>query len=129
MVLAVEAMALDSMSRDLVMAALHKLVPATGFLDVVVDGQHFRLSRRPDGDVVETPVSERPTVSVHHLWVVPHGGAGEAEAMGRRAFEEKKPITSNPFPFNPDRRDERRLHWEKGWRASKGAGADDGTDY
>jgi len=126
---AVGAMAVDVASRDQVMAALHKLVPANGSIEVEVEGQRVRLTRNHDGQVVETAVTARPPASPpvdlaarRRLRVVPDVDVAEAEAMGHQARKENKPITDNPFPWDPDKRNELRAAWERGWRADDGPG-------
>jgi len=126
---AVELMAVDTASREAVIAALHKFTPTVGSLEIEVPGLRTRLTRDLEGRVTETPITEDKPAEPIELPArrrkaaaptLPDCDREGAELLGREAFKANQSITRNPFP----RGDDRRERWDKGWRAellSKGS--------
>ncbi|RUV69658.1 MAG: DUF2312 domain-containing protein [Mesorhizobium sp.] len=117
-------MSVDLAARDEVIAAFKLLVPTEGEIIVKVGAQAVRLYRDKNGeaqaeDVVERPkpaskaasqMPERPKRDV------PDVDAAGAKDLGRVAYRENQPITSNPFPWD----DKRRSEFDAGWREASG---------
>ena len=128
---AVDLMQVDVTSREQVIDAMKKFVPATGSITVETPGGlPVKMTRDKAGNVhveeVEKrwseskPDADKPAAKPERP--VPGVDLAGAEQLGREAFENDEPIIANPFPFG----DERRACWDKGWRdASGGDGMDD----
>jgi len=121
---AVGLMKVDITSREAVIDAMKKFVPANGSITIEAGGSPVRLTRDADGnisvmEVVEQPVQQagqRPGKAAPVKPVVPDVDDAGAEALGRAAFKADVPVISNPFPFG----DTRRPVWDKGWRDESG---------
>lgn len=130
---AVEAMAIDTNSKEHVIEAMRKFVPMGG--SIIVDaggGNPVRMTRDKDGTVRVEEVYPPKAKGSATEWPTPPSGkarpevpectADQAERLGADAFHGDVPIIENPFPFG----DDRRARWDKGWRdASGGDGMDD----
>jgi uncharacterized protein (UPF0335 family) len=121
---AVGLMSVDITSREAVVEAMQKFVPANGSIEVEAGGKRVRLTRDQDGnvsvtEVVEKPVAtEKPAAGKGKVTKadVPDVSADEAERIGAEAFRADTPIIANPFPYG----DARRPRWDKGWRTESG---------
>lgn len=119
-------MKVDIASRESVIEAMKKFVPANGSITVEAGGAPVRLTRDADGNISITEVIEKPMQTempgtdrkgaAPRKADVPDVTADVAETMGRQAFKDDAPIISNPFPFG----DARRPRWDKGWREESG---------
>lgn len=128
---AVGLMKIDITSRDAVIEAMKKFVPASGSIEVDAGGgPKVRLTRDKDGnvsvmEVVEKPVAPTPPAGSKPAATKeppPDVDGDGAEMLGHDAFKADVPIIGNPFPFG----DSRRARWDKGWRdESGGDGMDD----
>lgn len=120
-------MAVDIAAREQVLEAFRQFVPKTGDVIIRFDGNPIRLWRDETGTVQvedwkepedldlkpEKKARKRPGPGVP----VPAVNEAEARALGAQAFEDDKPITSNPFPAG----DKRRREWDRGWRDASGS--------
>lgn len=122
---AVGLMKVDITSREAVIEAMKKFVPANGSITVEAGGAPVRLTRNADGDISVTEVIEKPVQqempsggkrTAPAKAEVPNVSADEAERMGAAAFKADVPVIGNPFPFG----DARRPRWDKGWRDESG---------
>lgn len=129
---AVGLMKVDIASREAVIEAMKKFVPANGSITVEAGGAPIRLTRDGDGNISVTEVIEKPVQQdlpktgkrQPPKAEVPDVTPEVAESMGRKAFKDDVPIISNPFPYA----DARRPRWDKGWRdeaGNDGMGPDD----
>lgn len=119
-------MKVDITSRESVIEAMKKFVPAGGSIEVEAGGgPRIRLTRDKEGNVSITEVVEKPVESgksqpgkkaAPPRADIPDVDADGAEALGRTAFKADVPIISNPFPFG----DTRRPRWDMGWRKESG---------
>lgn len=120
---AVGLMSVDLNVRDQVIEAMRKFVPPGGEIIVKVDGRAERLWRDKDGEVYNETVAERepeekPAKKPRRpaKAPVPDVDDAGAEALGRQAARENRPIIENPFPFG----DGRRARFDEGWRRETG---------
>lgn len=123
---AVGLMKVDITSRESVIEAMKKFVPANGSIEVEAGGPKVRLTRDKDGNVSVTEVVEKPVDTGKASpgkkppsapkADVPDVDADGAEQLGRAAFKADTPIIQNPFPFG----DARRARWDEGWRSESG---------
>lgn len=122
-------MSVDIASREQVIEALKKFVPASGSITVEAGGLPIRMTRSATGDISVTEVRDQPDrqrgkasgVTPTKKADVPDVDADGAQSLGKAAFLADMPIISNPFPFG----DQRRPRWDKGWRDASGT---DGMD-
>lgn len=121
----VNLMSVDITSREQVIEAMKKFVPATGSITIEAGGSPVRLTRDKDGSISVTEVIEQPVQqnlpstakrATRAKPDVPDVTPDVAETMGRQAYKDDQPITANPFPFG----DARRPRWDKGWRDESG---------
>lgn len=120
----VDLMSVDINSRESVIEAMKKFVPATGSIVIEAGGAPVRLTRDKDSNISVTEVIEQPVQQnvpntskrTRAKPEVPDVTADVAETMGRQAYKDDLPVTSNPFPFG----DARRPRWDKGWRDESG---------
>lgn len=119
-------MNVDLAARDQVIAAFMQLVPQTGEIIVKIGDQPVRLYRDAEGvahaeDYVEkasAPSTSRPSPAGRAPGRdVPAVDEAGAYDLGRQAFHENQPITSNPFPWD----DKRRPRFDAGWRDASGS--------
>lgn len=119
-------MNVDLAARDQVIAAFMQLVPQTGEIIVNIGDQPVRLYRDAEGvahaeDYVEkasAPSTSRPSPAGRAPGRdVPAVDEAGAYDLGRQAFHENQPITSNPFPWD----DKRRPRFDAGWRDASGS--------
>lgn len=131
---AVGLMKVDITSREAVIEAMKKFVPANGSITVDAGGAPVRLTRDKEGNISVTEVVEKPVSSekpgkssgkpVMPKADVPDVDDAGAQELGRTAFRKDVPIISNPFPFG----DPRRASWDRAWRdesGTDGMGPDD----
>lgn len=118
-------MKVDITSRESVIEAMKKFVPANGSITVEAGGAPVRLTRDGEGNISVTEVIEKPVQQElpstgkrqsPQRAPVPDVTSPVAESMGRQAFKDDVPIINNPFPFG----DARRPAWDKGWRDESG---------
>lgn len=116
-------MSVDIASRESVIEAMKKFVPANGSITVEAGGAPVRLTRDKDGvisvtEVVEQPLGDKtqPKKRTPAKQDIPGVDGAGAEQLGREAFRADVPIIANPFPFG----DPRRPRWDGGWRAESG---------
>jgi uncharacterized protein (UPF0335 family) len=118
-------MSVDTNSRESVIDAMKKFVPATGSITIEAGGSPVRLTRDKEGNISVTEVIEKPVQQnmpeagkrqPPPKAAAPDVTADVAESMGRQAFKDDVPIINNPFPFG----DARRPRWDKGWREEGG---------
>lgn len=121
---AVGLMKVDITSREAVIEAMKRFVPANGSIVIDAGGAPVRLTRDADGNVSVIEVIEKPIQQdlpntgkrVSAKPEVPDVTGDVAESMGHQAFKDDVPIIQNPFPFG----DARRPRWDKGWRNEAG---------
>ena len=120
---AVGLMEVDLAARDQVIDAFMQLVPQNGEVIVKVGQQPVRLWRDETGKAQVEDYQERPAPTVPPGTVpsrpprdVPDVDEAGAFALGQQAYRENQPITSNPFPWNDDRRQQ----FDAGWRDASG---------
>jgi uncharacterized protein (UPF0335 family) len=122
---AVGLMKVDITSRESVIDAMKKFVPANGSITVEAGGAPVRLTRDGEGNISVTEVIEKPVQQelpktgkrgAPPKAEVPDVTPAVAESMGRQAFKDDVPIINNPFPFG----DARRPLWDRGWRDESG---------
>lgn len=121
---AVGQMNVDLAAREEVIAAFKLLVPAEGEIIVRIGAQPVRLFRDRNGearaeDIVDKPQPpSRPASSMPERPKrdVPGVDAAGARDLGRVAYRDNQPITSNPFPWD----DKRRAEFDAGWREASG---------
>lgn len=121
---AVGNMSVDLAARDEVIAAFKLLVPTEGEIIVKIGAQPVRLWRDKDGEAHAEDVIERPREAPRPASAVPERPRREvpdvdvagAKELGRAAYRENQPITSNPFPWD----DKRRGEFDAGWREASG---------
>lgn len=120
---AVGLMEVDLAARDQVIDAFMQLVPQNGEVIVKVGQQPVRLWRDETGKAQVEDYQERPAPTVPPGTVpsrpprdVPDVDEAGAFALGQQAYRENQPITSNPFPWNDDRRQQ----FDAGWRDVSG---------
>lgn len=121
---AVGMMNVDLAARDEVIEAFKQLVPTEGEIIVKIGTQPVRLYRDKNGeaqaeDIIDKPKpASRPasTVPERPKRDVPDVDAAGARALGKQAYAENQPITSNPFPWD----DKRRPEFDAGWREASG---------
>lgn len=120
---AVGLMEVDLAARDQVIDAFMQLVPQNGEVIVKVGQQPVRLWRDETGKAQVEDYQERPASTVPPGTVpsrpprdVPDVDEAGAFALGQQAYRENQPITSNPFPWNDDRRQQ----FDAGWRDASG---------
>jgi uncharacterized protein (UPF0335 family) len=129
---AVGLMAVDTAARDQVIEAFKRLVPDHGEIIVKAGDKPVRLWRDRDGAVHAEDWQEpqasppaapgggfapaRPGPSPAPAREVPDCSDDEAGEMGKAAFRDNQPVTSNPFPHD----DKRRRLWDRGWRDASG---------
>jgi len=121
---AVGQMGVDTAAREQVIEAFKQLVPQEGEIIVKIGSEPVRLFRDEDGVAhaiahIERPLAateSKPSPLTPPATSVPDVDVAGAEAMGRQAFADNQPITSNPFPWD----DERRPSFDKGWRDASG---------
>jgi uncharacterized protein (UPF0335 family) len=120
---AVGLMEVDLAARDQVIDAFMQLVPQNGEVIVKVGQQPVRLWRDETGNAQIEDYQERPAPTVPPGTVpsrpprdVPDVDEAGAFALGQQAYRENQPITSNPFPWN----DDRRQRFDAGWRDASG---------
>lgn len=121
---AVGLMKVDITSRESVIEAMKKFVPANGSITVEAGGAPVRLTRDAEGNISVTEVIEKPVQTEMPKTGkksapkanVPDVTPDVAESMGRQAFKDDQPVISNPFPYG----DQRRPLWDKGWRDESG---------
>lgn len=120
---AVGLMEVDLAARDQVIDAFMQLVPQNGEVIVKVGQQPVRLWRDETGKAQVEDYQERPTPTVPPGTVpsrpprdVPDVDEAGAFALGQQAYRDNRPITSNPFPWNDDRRQQ----FDAGWRDASG---------
>lgn len=122
---AVGMMSVDIHARDQVIEALSQLVPDAGEIIVKMGDQPVRLFRDETGDVqvedyLERPVepkgSGRQKPAARPKKDVPDVDEPGAFDLGKQAYVENQPITSNPFPWD----DKRRQQFDAGWREASG---------
>lgn len=114
-------MSVDLASREQVIEALSKFVPAGGSITIEAGGSPVRLTRGADGAVTAVDIVEKPTVPAAAPRAspsadVPDVSDAAAYELGSAAFRADLPIVANPFPFG----DSRRPKWDKGWRDASG---------
>lgn len=122
---AVGLMSVDITTRESVIEAMKKFVPANGSITIDAGGAPVRLTRDAAGEVSVAEVIEKPVQQtlpqtgkkqVPPRAEVPNVTGDVAESMGRQAFKDDVSVISNPFPFG----DARRPRWDKGWRSESG---------
>lgn len=122
---AVGLMSVDITTRESVIDAMKKFVPANGSITIEAGGVPVRLTRDGAGtisvtEVIEKPVDtgkpDKPGKSAPPKVDVPDVDGDGAERLGRDAFKKDVAIIANPFPFG----DARRPRWDKGWRSESG---------
>lgn len=130
---AVGLMKVDIASKESVIEAMKKFVPAGGSITIEAGGAPVRLIRDGDGEISVVEIVEKPAgdantttrkVPAKDKPPVPDCDADGAEKLGRQAFKQDARVIDNPFPFG----DPRRARWDAGWRAesgSDGMGPDD----
>lgn len=130
---AMNLISVDIASKESVVEALKKFVPAEGSITVEAGGKPIKISRNKDGVVsvaeVSPPRAAPETKSDHSPHAkqkppVPDVDAEGAEELGRQAARDDMAIISNPFPFG----DARRARFDLGWRkeaGTDGMGPDD----
>lgn len=119
-------MGVDPMVKESVVSALKMIAPMDGDITIKAGpGPRLRISRDKDGVRVEE-VSDAP-------WATVPGAGGDAPGktppaavpdvnddgaflLGKAARKENVPVVQNPFPFG----DQRRRHWDEGWREQDG---------
>lgn len=119
-------MGVDPMVKESVVSALKMIAPMDGDITIKAGpGPRLRISRDKDGVRVEE-VSDAP-------WATVPGAGGDAPGktppaavpdvnddgaflLGKAARNENVPVVQNPFPFG----DQRRRHWDEGWREQDG---------
>ena len=121
-------MSVDVAAREQVIDAFSRFVPEKGDVIIRFDGAPVRLWRGEDGRVEvedwkepdrfeggeDAPRKKRPAAPSVPVPDVDEAGA---RALGAQAWEDDRPITSNPFPAN----DKRRREWDRGWRDASGS--------
>ena len=120
----VDLMSVDVTSKEQVVEAMKKFVPANGSITIDAGGAPVRMTRDKDGNVSVTEVVERPVEPKNPAAKpgaalkapVPDVDVENAERLGAQAFRDDMPIIRNPFPFG----DHRRPAWDKGWRDASG---------
>lgn len=123
---AVGMMSVDLSARDQVIEAFKQLVPTEGEIIVKIGKQPVRLYRDENGvaqaeDVVEQPKASSkpvaPSMPERQKRDVPDVDHAGARELGKTAYRENQPITSNPtFPWD----DKRRAEFDAGWREASG---------
>jgi uncharacterized protein (UPF0335 family) len=120
---AVGMMEVDIMTRESVIEAMKKFVPAGGSIQVEAGGGlPVRLTRGSDGAVSVTEVVRPQTARRDDpkAWPVkadvPDVDAAGAQQLGAQAFAADVAIIANPFPYG----DPRRPRWDAGWRDEAG---------
>lgn len=122
---AVGLMAVDITTRESVVEAMKKFVPANGSITIDAGGVPVRLTRDADGNVTVTEIVEKPVETGKPgksgktgpaKVETPDVDGDGAERLGREAHKKDVPIIGNPFPFG----DARRPRWDKGWRDESG---------
>lgn len=120
----------DTASRESVIDGLKKLAPATGDIIVRMGDQPVRIYRNKDGVAQVVRWSEpkpaaappaggsaAPALPERKDKPAPPDVDGDgAEALGRQAARDNKPVIANPFPYG----DERRRRFDEGWRRESG---------
>lgn len=122
---AVGQMNVDLAARDEVIEAFKQLVPHEGEIIVKIGKQPVRLWRDADGNAQAEDVIDKPKPAAQPRGVapdrprrdVPDVDTAGAKELGRMAFKENQPITSNPFPWD----DKRRVEFDIGWREASGS--------
>ncbi|NGO50463.1 DUF2312 domain-containing protein [Allomesorhizobium camelthorni] len=117
-------MSVDLAARDEVIEAFKQLVPTEGEIIVKIGKQPVRLFRDENGVAQAEDIIEKPTaaskpasaVTSRPKRDVPDVDRLGARALGATAYRENQPITSNPFPWD----DERRQEFDGGWREASG---------
>ena len=121
---AVGLMSVDITTRESVIEAMKKFVPANGSITIDAGGYPVRLTRDSAGEVSVAEVIEKPVQQnlpqtgkkQPPKADVPDVTGDVAESMGRQAFKDDVSVISNPFPFG----DARRPRWDMGWRSESG---------
>lgn len=121
---AVGNMSVDLAARDEVIAAFKQLVPIEGEIIVKIGAQPVRLWRDKNGEAQAEDVIERPKPASKPASALPERPQRDmpdvdvagAKELGRQAYLENQPITSNPFPWD----DKRRAEFDAGWREASG---------
>lgn len=118
-------MGVDPLVKDSVIAALKMIAPIDGDITIKAgSGPRLRISRTKDGVFVEE-VSDAPWATTGKAGEdpakpaappVPDVDEDRAFLMGKEARKENVPVVQNPFPFG----DQRRRHWDEGWREQDG---------
>lgn len=113
----------DVHAKESVIEAMKKFVPIDGEIIVKVGGTQERIWRDKDGNVHNEPVKERPPSPARSQAggraekpPVPDVDEAGAEALGREAARDNRPVIDNPFPFG----DPRRARFDEGWRRENG---------
>lgn len=117
-------MSVDLAARDEVIAAFKLLVPHEGEIIVKIGAQPVRLYRDKDGNAQAEDVADKPkpaskaasSLPERPRREVPDVDAAGAKDLGKAAYRENQPITSNPFPWD----DKRRSEFDAGWREASG---------
>lgn len=117
-------MGVDITTRESVIEAMKKFVPANGSITVEAGGAPVRLTRDAAGNISVTEVIEKPVEPRPGKTGTPPAAKPEApdvdgdgaETLGRSAHRQDVPIINNPFPFG----DARRPRWDRGWRDESG---------
>lgn len=122
----VSGMGVDPLVKESVVAALKMIAPMDGDITIKAGaGPRLRITRTKEGVHVEE-VSDAPWATVPGAGgdvpgstpptAVPEVNDDGAFLLGKEARKEDVPVVQNPFPFG----DQRRRHWDEGWREQDG---------
>lgn len=122
----VSGMGVDPLVKESVVAALKMIAPMDGDITIKAGaGPRLRITRTKEGVHVEE-VSDAPWATVPGAGgdvpgstppaTVPDVNDDGAFLLGKEARKEDVPVVQNPFPFG----DQRRRHWDEGWREQDG---------
>jgi len=117
------ALAKDATSRDKILDAFKKMVPAKGEIIAKIGGKPMRIFRDANG-VAQAEPFEPGEVTTERSSTLPPKPKAEvpdcdeegAKAIGREYAKENRPVTDNPFPFG----DKRRALFDEAWRKETG---------
>lgn len=119
------SMQADTASRESLLEALKEMAPSEGDIIFRMGGQPVRVWRDADGvahaDDWHEPdaapaAMPSPRPASRPAPEVPDVDDAGAEALGREAARQNRPVIDNPFPFG----DPRRARFDEGWRLENG---------
>lgn len=116
----------DPAVKESVVSALKMIAPIDGDITIKAGpGPRLRITRTKEGvkveEVDDAPWAKAPGAGEAvpgkpPLAAVPDVNDDGAFLLGKAARKENIPVVQNPFPFG----DQRRRHWDEGWREEDG---------